>query len=1079
MATIQSQVSALKSEANELQSRIDDAPTQKEALNFAITAGELFMKALRLCTDKNEKIDLRAQCKLLLERAEQIHAAVQWPPRPAVTSPEANVSQPQSGFHDIDRWTKAVGGSPEPEYPFMDEKDRSISYTSSASELTLIDLAIDHNQVRSPSLSSNDEASKPLTSVAAQSVISRYSKSSSIPSTRSKESAFDSLIDFYKSRPESPRPPTKIDTPAIVPTHIVSTPICSPKAIVEPTTQLTPKQDVTITDTYWRATDSPATPKPLVTERRTQIRNLVEPISTRKLPKKEEILLLKSSKVNGFTFAPWNAPPKSSDFMLPNGADSFLDIPALDISAHQLQFFDGWVRAKEALPPPTWFPNGRGDMGPVMSVDCSIDLVQDATTDCSVVASLCAGIARSERGHVKMLSNKIWPYDRVKDTPVISPNGKYIIRLNFNGCWRKVIIDDRLPLSKTNRMLHVVDRRNPALLWPALLEKAYLKVRGGYDFPGSNSCSDLWALTGWIPEQIYLQEGELVPNHVWKRVYNAFLYGDVLVTLGTGKMTHRNERELGLEGQHCYAVLDMKETDHERVLLVKNPWVDGKGWRGKQPSAVSTLDTSSSGGASSRGEYPMQNAPPSPNKLRPGTFWIGLDSVVQHFESLYLNWNPGLFTYRQDLHFQWDLTSPVDQCGCIVDHPQFSFTSTGGGTVWFLLCRHFRDAPPGVHEQSDAFNDGTVRSDMELYSVGAPPKGYMSIYVYDRKGEQVYVQDNHLERGPYVDTPQSLLRWECPPSSSYTLTMAQDELPASLYTFTLSAFSNSNINLEPARQKYPYRAQVSGSWTKETAGGDINSSKYFSNPQFCLKVTERTQLAMLIRTTTGNSPLHVKLVHGRGKRVYSLQSRDILVDSGGHRHRCALAEVEDVPPGTYTIICSMFEPGKTADFSLRVDSTTNCVLTSIPRDGAGLVSMRLSNACFGPVVNKIAAPLVPKRLAGVVIVARFIRARSTRLPNEPQNEIKTRSPLRLTVEMGRGPERLFLMSSENGEYSDAEAVRTQSVDLSPNMLYSGDLWIVLDRIATPGTSIEEWYEVELFADCPNACSVGVWRAWDD
>jgi calpain-7 len=68
------------------------------------------------------------------------------------------------------------------------------------------------------------------------------------------------------------------------------------------------------------------------------------------------------------------------------------------------------------------------------------------------------------------------------------------------------VIDDRLPVSNTHRLLHVIDRRNSALLWPALLEKAYLKVRGGYDFPGSNSCNDLWTLTGWIPEQIFLQE---------------------------------------------------------------------------------------------------------------------------------------------------------------------------------------------------------------------------------------------------------------------------------------------------------------------------------------------------------------------------------------------------------------------------------------------------------------------------------------------------------------------------------------------------------------------------------------------
>lgn len=37
-----------------------------------------------------------------------------------------------------------------------------------------------------------------------------------------------------------------------------------------------------------------------------------------------------------------------------------------------------------------------------MSSSRTIDLVQDAATDCSVVASLCALVARGERGHVKV-----------------------------------------------------------------------------------------------------------------------------------------------------------------------------------------------------------------------------------------------------------------------------------------------------------------------------------------------------------------------------------------------------------------------------------------------------------------------------------------------------------------------------------------------------------------------------------------------------------------------------------------------------------------------------------------------------
>lgn len=37
-----------------------------------------------------------------------------------------------------------------------------------------------------------------------------------------------------------------------------------------------------------------------------------------------------------------------------------------------------------------------------MTATTEIDLVQDITTDCSVVASLCAGTARAVKGHGKV-----------------------------------------------------------------------------------------------------------------------------------------------------------------------------------------------------------------------------------------------------------------------------------------------------------------------------------------------------------------------------------------------------------------------------------------------------------------------------------------------------------------------------------------------------------------------------------------------------------------------------------------------------------------------------------------------------
>ena len=201
----------------------------------------------------------------------------------------------------------------------------------------------------------------------------------------------------------------------------------------------------------------------------------------------------------------------------------FSDEAHIPLSEGQLAVFNGWRRPHELFPESeSTYRDEVLSCGPPMITQDTVDLVQDVTTDCSFVASLCAGTARAERGHPKVsfprgrtasptlkgaqiMSSIMYPYDHQLMKASISRNGKYIFKLHFNGCFRKVVIDDRLPSSRNSRSLHVIDRGNPRLLWPALLEKAYLKVRGGYDLPGSNSGTDIWVITSWIPEQLFLQ----------------------------------------------------------------------------------------------------------------------------------------------------------------------------------------------------------------------------------------------------------------------------------------------------------------------------------------------------------------------------------------------------------------------------------------------------------------------------------------------------------------------------------------------------------------------------------------------
>jgi len=68
-----------------------------------------------------------------------------------------------------------------------------------------------------------------------------------------------------------------------------------------------------------------------------------------------------------------------------------------------LEVFDGWKRPEELFSTPNLgFEDGDTKLGPTMVSHATVDLVQDITTDCSVVASLCAATARAERGHTKV-----------------------------------------------------------------------------------------------------------------------------------------------------------------------------------------------------------------------------------------------------------------------------------------------------------------------------------------------------------------------------------------------------------------------------------------------------------------------------------------------------------------------------------------------------------------------------------------------------------------------------------------------------------------------------------------------------
>ena len=640
----------------------------------------------------------------------------------------------------------------------------------------------------------------------------------------------------------------------------------------------------------------------------------------------------------------------------------------------------------------------------------------------------------------------------------MSPSGRYVLRLYFNGCYRKVEIDDLLPVSKTSRVLHVLDRSNPGCLWPALLEKAYLKVRGGYDFPGSNSGTDIAVFTGWIPEQIFLHDDDILPEELWGRIFDGFFSGKLLLTIGTGKLPRREQSQLGLAAEHDYAILEMRETDGEREMLIKNPWSNGDVWKG----ASRQRPNPSQAEATSSENDPIENPKGvSVDDMTPGTFWMDFGSVFQHFENLYLNWHPGIFRHRQDLHFSWDLT-PVDISSSVFEkNPQISVESSTIANVWLLLTRHFRTGDYSTSSRN--------------------ANGFISLSVFHNGGRRVLLSDGANIRGPYVDSPNTLLRFEMPVNATYTAVVASQNLPISKHNFTLSAFSNAPVKLAHATARYASFAKKTGAWTRSTAGGSSNSPTYLSNPQFCIRLPAATDVAIALSAdgTSKNTPrseIHVKilLLFTNGLRITKLRTRDIVANSGDYRRGSTALEIS-LEKGAYTIICSTFERHQFAKFTLSVYSSSAEPLTlePLPAEGSGRLSILSAPATFSTDINRLLTPLAVPRLTR----ARFV-ARHMPCPKPSHSKLQPASLVKLSLEQGQGPYKRCLASSasDENEFDEANAgLWLEDVNLSPDMhrAGSGGLWLVVERMAGVSTTqTTETLQIEILTE--EQIHIGPW-----
>ncbi|OAX42822.1 cysteine proteinase [Rhizopogon vinicolor AM-OR11-026] len=517
------------------------------------------------------------------------------------------------------------------------------------------------------------------------------------------------------------------------------------------------------------------------------------------------------------------------------------------------------------------------------------DIIQNIVNDCSVCASIAVCIQHHLRFKSNLLLSSLYPSD--------VPSTTYELKVLVNGDFRRVIIDDHLPFDQHDKLLGIsTGPKNQ--LWPSFVEKAYMKLMGGYDFLGSNSAIDLHVLTGWIPEHIDLKSASFERERTWSRIMTAFPKGDCVMTVGTDDKTALKIHGVKLLPSHDYAVTGIRESNNER-------WVTLLDSRLCSPLCECLAD-------------PSTSACPRVLDLR----W---DDICATFEGLYISWNPTLFKHTTTFHGTWQPENSEDLPRVSTHHLRLDYkqhatgTSTCEGEVWILLTRHLRD----TRRTSEYIALNVQEDDTAL---GDP--------------EHVALKSN------YTNSTHVLSRTRIDQSSgSLSLLACCDGLQEEV-GFTVTAYSSIALSWDTEIPPPRYTHKIDGTLASKNAGGNCTHPTYMLNPQYHLRVsaddrhthaasTKPKAQVTLTAHSARDISLNITAVWSQGERIAELTQKEVVAHSGPYTYGHARVAAH-LAAGDYTIVLSAFEPDQTGKFTLKVESTTRFELKSIPQEGAGM-----------------------------------------------------------------------------------------------------------------------------------------------
>ncbi|KIK77356.1 hypothetical protein PAXRUDRAFT_835008, partial [Paxillus rubicundulus Ve08.2h10] len=518
----------------------------------------------------------------------------------------------------------------------------------------------------------------------------------------------------------------------------------------------------------------------------------------------------------------------------------------------------------------------------------------------------------------------------------------------------------------------------------------YMKLMGGYDFPGSNSAIDLHVLTGWIPEHVELQSAFFERERTWRRMLDGFRKGHCVLTVGTDAKTMRKIEGVKLLPSHCYAVVDVREIEDERWMTLFDSAVPVT----RRPDAGHSEDGERSATSSTDSDPRMLD--------------MRWDAICATFEGVYVSWNPGLFKCCLSFHGVWKPGNADEKVQASVRRLQLFYTyqapvspssdvsscsALEDKDIWVILTRHLSD----TRRAHEYISLTTSAEDEDDWSV-------VGMKTRDMEVKGTYTTSSHVLVGTKIreDHPASLRssrsnpllpRTSPPPLaqvSGVLSILASYDGPFDDVFFSVNVCCGAGVTVRwdedagigdsvegvGGAKGGRFTVKAEGTLNSKNAGGNHTYPTYMLNPQWHLRIhghsggstgrgvastshakgplkihvggskvmgeagrAEREKASVILSAHGPREvPLNVTGIWSSGERVVELAQKEVVVSSGAYTYGHARVAA-NMAPGDYTVVLSAFEPQiHLGAFTLKVECSRRIDLTAIPQEGAGMYS---------------------------------------------------------------------------------------------------------------------------------------------